>query len=590
MELLHVSLAQINVRVGALAENCGRMLEWAQAAQTEGAHLVVFPELAVSGYPPEDLVLKHHFVEDCRRVVEELARNLPQELTAIVGTPWQDRDQVYNAAAILHAGAVQGVYRKMLLPNYGVFDEKRVFQPGSRPLVLELDAFRIGIHICEDSWYPLEAPTAALRHANLDLLVNLSGSPYHRGKLPQRQQILARVAAALDCPVLYCNLLGGQDELVFDGASMAVRADGTPICRGAQFVEERLHVDLPKKKTDRIASEAARDVAYVSIEPFESAAHRPSYVTASGLAPLLDDAAEVYGALCLGLRDYVRKNGFSRVLIAMSGGIDSALVAAIAADALGPEAVVTVTMPSPYSSEETQTDARRVAEALGIEFSALPISDLFALYLETLQPLWPDRPPDIAEENVQARIRGNLIMALSNKFGWLVLTTGNKSELAVGYCTLYGDMAGGFAVIKDVPKTLVFELARWRNGQGAEPVFPASLLDRPPSAELRPDQKDSDSLPPYETLDPILEAYVEKDMGLDEMVANGFDLATVTRVTHLVDINEYKRRQGPPGIKITPKAFGRDRRIPMSNAYREHLAGRPPPPAASPAIPMEDPP
>lgn len=588
MNSIHVSLAQINVTVGALAENGRRMLEWANAAHAEGGRLMIFPELAMSGYPPEDLVLKYHFVEDCRREVENLARDLPDDLVAIVGTPWQDHDKACNAAVILHAGAVRGVYRKMLLPNYGVFDEKRVFHPGIRPLILELDDLRIGVHICEDSWYPNEAPCNGLRHAGLDLLVNLSGSPYHRGKLLQRQQILARVAAALDCPVLYCNLVGGQDELVFDGASMAVQPDGSLTGRAAQFAEACLQVCVPKSKPDRTAHAAAGDIAYVSIDAPEAVARKPHAPAPPEVAPLLDDAREVYGALCLGLRDYVEKNGFSRVLIAMSGGIDSALVAAIAADALGPEAVVTVTMPSPYSSSETRADARIVAEALGVEFRSLPISDLFTLYLQTLAPLWPDRPPDVAEENIQARIRGHLIMALSNKFGWLVLATGNKSELAVGYCTLYGDMAGGFAVIKDVPKTLVFELAHWRNRQPEGPVFPESLLNRPPSAELRPDQKDADSLPPYEALDPILEAYVERDMGLDEMVANGLHRETATRITHLVDINEYKRRQAPPGIKITPKAFGRDRRIPMTNAYREHLAGRPPPPAASPAMPIKE--
>ena len=542
MKSLCIALAQIDAVVGALDANAERITRAAHAAADAGAEVVVFPELALSGYPPEDLVLKRHFVEDARAAVEALASRLPPAALAIVGTPWPGTDRCHNAAVAIHGGRIVAVYRKMLLPNYGVFDEKRLFEPGTEPGLVEFDGWRLGLHICEDSWFPAAAPCTSLRAARVDGVLNLSASPYHRGKRAQREEVLGAAARACGAPLLYCNLVGGQDELVFDGASMAFAADGRLVARGRSFAEDTVRVELP----------AGAEAAAQSVEP----------------AP--EGPAEVYAALALGLRDYVEKNGFKKVVVAVSGGIDSALVATIAVDALGRDRVCAVTMPSQYSSGETLGDAHLLARNLGIELFEVPIRGLHEAYLADLSKLWPGRGPDTTEENLQARIRGNLIMALSNKFGWLVVTTGNKSEIATGYCTLYGDMAGGFALIKDVPKTLVWELSRWRNTQAGRELIPASTIERPPTAELRPGQKDTDSLPPYEVLDAILERYVERDQGLAEIVAAGLDAATVQRVLRLVDLNEYKRRQGAPGVKITPKAFGRDRRLPITNQYREH--------------------
>jgi NAD+ synthase (glutamine-hydrolysing) len=403
-----------------------------------------------------------------------------------------------------------------------------------------------------------------MRGGTLDLLVNLSASPYHRGKALQRQSILRRAAAAVDAPVLYCNLVGGQDELVFDGTSLAVAPDGTLLARAKAFEEDLLFVEVPMRLRGDEASHPECETVTVDWSP---ATVTPPPVPR--FEPLPDEAAEVYAALVLGLKDYVNKNGFRRCVVALSGGIDSAIVATIAVDALGPDRVAGVTMPSRFSSAETRGDAEMLAHNLGIEFHSIPIEGFFGAFLKDLDPVWTGRPPDITEENLQARIRGVTIMALSNKFGWLVLSTGNKSEIATGYCTLYGDMAGGYALIKDVPKTLVFDLARWRNTQGPAPVIPPSTIERPPSAELRPDQRDTDSLPPYDVLDPILERYVEQDQSFDRIVAGGFDPAIVRRVIRLVDTSEYKRRQGAPGVKITPRSFGRDRRMPITNLYRE---------------------
>ena len=543
MKSLRIALAQIDAVVGALGANAERIARAAHAAAEAGAEVIVFPELALSGYPPEDLVLKRHFVDDARAAVEALARRLPPSALVIVGTPWPGADRCHNAAVALQGGRIVAVYRKMLLPNYGVFDEKRLFEPGVEPGLVEYGGWRIGLHICEDSWFPAAAPCTALRAARVDCVLNLSASPYHRGKRTQREAVLGDAARACGAPLLYCNLVGGQDELVFDGASMALAADGRLIARARSFAEDSLHVELP--------AAAAATAAAPRVEP----------------AP--EGPAEVYAALELGLRDYVEKNGFKKVVVAVSGGIDSALVAMIAVDALGRDRVRAVTMPSQYSSGETLGDAHTLAHNLGVELFEVPIRGLHEAYLADLAKLWPGRGPDTTEENLQARIRGTIIMALSNKFGWLVVTTGNKSEIATGYCTLYGDMAGGFALIKDVPKTLVWELSRWRNAQAGRELIPATTIERPPTAELRPGQKDTDSLPPYELLDAILERYVERDQGLAEIVAAGLDAATVERVLRLVDLNEYKRRQGAPGVKITPKAFGRDRRLPITNQYRE---------------------
>ncbi|VGO15243.1 Glutamine-dependent NAD(+) synthetase [Pontiella desulfatans] len=535
---MKTALIQMNPTVGALQSNADLVVSKAHEAFNEGARLIVFPELAISGYPPEDLILKDHFCGDCEAQLERLKTELPPEATVVVGAPVSRNGKKYNAALVFNGSGIIGEYHKMLLPNYGVFDEKRLFEAGTGPLVIDLDGQKAGIHICEDSWEPGGAAVASLEDQGIDLLINLSASPYHRGKLlNNRINVLAQTAQRLNTPLLYCNMVGGQDELVFDGASMVFAPDGSRIARAKQFQE---------------------DILYFSEGQTEKPARKE--------LPL-PDLEEVYEALKLGLRDYVNKIGFKRVVVALSGGIDSALVLAIAVDALGKDRVASVTMPSQYSSSGTLGDAHEMAKILDIEFHEIPIKGLYDNFEAELSKVWgADKQPGLAEENLQARIRGNLIMALSNEYGWLVLTTGNKSEMAMGYCTIYGDMAGGFAVIKDVPKTLVFELCRWRNEQGI--VMPPSIIERPPSAELRPDQKDSDSLPPYEVLDPILEDYVENDMGIDGLVAKGYDEALVRRVVHAVELSEYKRRQSPPGVKITPKSFDRDRRIPIVNRYR----------------------
>jgi NAD+ synthetase len=537
MNNLKTALIQINPTVGALEENAERIIVEARHAVEAGAQLIVFPELVLCGYPPEDLILRPNFIRDCGEQLRQLGNRLPPQVFTVVGAPISDETGRYNAAVVFHGGNVIGTYRKMLLPNYGVFDEKRVFREGNDAFTFDVSGIKVGIQICEDSWFPEEAACAALAMEQPDLVVNLSASPYHRGKRLERENVFSAAAKKLNASLLFCNLVGGQDDLVFDGGSTTFTADGTVGAHAPFFEEHRLITEFPTP-----GNFSSND--WKNIDPLE----------------------EVYEALKLGLRDYVGKNRFKKTVVAVSGGIDSALVLTLAVDALGADRVAAVTMPSQYSSGETLSDAGQIAANLGVEFHTIPIFPIFGKFTEGLSTVWENAAPDLAEENLQARIRGTLIMALSNKFGWLVLTTGNKSEFATGYCTLYGDMAGGFAVIKDVPKTLVFNLCRWRNKQGV--VIPPSTIERPPSAELRPDQQDTDSLPPYEVLDPILEAYVEKDMGIDAMLAAGFDEAAVRKAVRLVDLSEYKRRQGPPGIKITPKAFGRDRRMPITNRYR----------------------
>ena len=515
----------MNPTVGALEQNASRILAEAAKAAEAGAQLIVFPELVLCGYPPEDLILRPHFIADCAKQLTRLAAELPADIFCVVGAPVGR----FNSAVVFHDGQIVGTYRKMLLPNYGVFDEKRVFDAGSEAFTFDAFGTKVGVHICEDSWLADGAACTALAAEQPGLVVNLSASPYHRGKRFEREAVFSAAAKKLNAPLLFCNQVGGQDELVFDGGSAAFDADGKITARAPLFQEHTL-------------TESSN--VWKNLEPLE----------------------EVYEALKLGLRDYVEKNGFKKTVVAVSGGIDSALVLTLAVDALGADRVAAVTMPSQYSSNETLSDAGEIAANLGVEFHTIPIFPIFGKFTDELSKVWKSNEPGLAEENLQARIRGTLIMAMSNKNGWLVLTTGNKSEFATGYCTLYGDMAGGLAVIKDVPKTLVFDLCRWRNEQGI--AIPPSTIGRPPSAELRPDQQDTDSLPPYEVLDPILEAYVEKDMGIGAMLAAGFDEAAVRRAVRLVDLSEYKRRQGPPGIKITPKAFGRDRRMPITNRYR----------------------
>lgn len=581
---LRVALAQINVTVGDLEGNTHKILASMRQAHEAGAHLVCFPELALTGYPPEDLLLKPGFIAANLRKLDELllaSRDLPG-LMSIVGFVDRDHD-IFNAAAVLYEGRLAGVYHKHYLPNYGVFDEKRYFQAGQKAPVFLLHDVHIGINICEDIWYPT-GPMTQQAHAGAEIIININGSPYHAGKGQARGEMIATRAADNAVIVVYLNMVGGQDELVFDGGSMVCDEQGTLIARGKQFVEDLLIVDLdtasvfrsrlhdPRRRQERwqVRDE---DVPVISIDTRPlTPPHANNHVLLGAPQRIegeMGSLQEIYSALVLGTRDYVRKCGFKKVIVGLSGGIDSSLVATIAVDALGVENVLGVSMPSGYSSAGSKTDAQRLAENLKIEYQTIPIEDIFRLSLKAMHPALGDEYPGLAAENLQARIRGNILMTISNWSGALVLTTGNKSETAMGYSTLYGDMAGGFAVLKDVLKTLVYDLCRYRNSIGLVPVIPQEVIDKPPSAELRPDQKDTDSLPPYEILDPILEAYVEDDRSFEELLAMGFERAIVERVMRLVDINEYKRRQAAPGVKITPRAFGRDRRLPIVNRYRD---------------------
>jgi NAD+ synthase (glutamine-hydrolysing) len=572
-DLLRVALAQINPTVGDVEGNAQVIADRIDAARDEGAPLVVFPELSLTGYPPEDLLLKTSFLEEAAAALGELASKA-DGIVALVGFP-ELADDVYNAAAVLADGEVAAVYHKMYLPNYGVFDEQRYFQAGSEAAIFELNGVPIGLTVCEDIWEPgPPATTEAL--AGAQVIVNLSASPYRAGFGRARERMLVQRALDNLASVVFVNTVGGQDELVFDGHSIAIDQDGRVIARLPQFEESMAVCTIDPREVAAARLRDTRHRANVRRQRREEppVVHLASVeVPANGetvggvVSPLLDPEAEIYAALRTGLRDYVDKNGFERVVLAISGGIDSALVAVVATDALGADRVTCVSMPSPFSSEGTRADARAIAENLGVDFLEIEIEDAMKAYDEMLADAFEGREPDIAEENVQARIRGNLVMALSNKFGWLVLTTGNKSELSVGYATLYGDMAGGFAVLKDVFKGWVYRLVRWRNAQEGRELVPATVLERPPSAELRYEQRDQDSLPPYEVLDEILALYVEEDLDALELIRRGLPKDDVERVIRLVDRAEYKRRQAPPGIKISMKAFGRDRRLPITNRY-----------------------
>ena len=581
-----LALAQMNPTVGDIDGNTARIIEYVERAQECGADLVAFPELAITGYPPEDLLFKTSFLQANEAAMQRVVA-AAQDIAVVVGYVEVGDSatgaDIANAAAVGYNGKLIDSYRKMYLPNYGVFDEDRYFRRGTDCPVYRINGVGVGVNICEDIWYPV-GPIAVQREAGAELIVNINGSPFHAGKAAYREKMIGTRAADNGLFVAYLNMVGGQDELVFDGASLVCDMTGEVIARGPAFVEDLLVIDLDieavfrsrlrtplsRKENPTILREVG-EARTKQVSEY-SVSQRP-HLDSTALASVMGPAEEVYHALVTGTRDYIRKSGFSRALVGLSGGIDSALTATVAADALGPENVVGVTMPSRYSSEGSVSDSKELADNLGIECWVVPIEPAHLAFTDMLEPWFEGTAANVAEENVQARIRGNVLMTISNKFGWIVLTTGNKSEMAMGYATLYGDMAGGFAVIKDVPKTLVYELCRWRNGKGfglngAKSPIPRAIIEKPPSAELRPDQLDADSLPPYEELDPIVRAYVEEDYSYEEMVEMGHDSAAVRQVITFVDRNEYKRRQAPPGVKITPRAFGKDRRLPIVNRYR----------------------
>ena len=571
MDRLRVASCQLNPTVGDLDGNVAAILAAVEEAEAAGADLAVFGELAICGYPPEDLLLKPRFIADCRAALEKLAARTGR-CAVVVGFPDADRD-LYNAAALCADGGVASVYHKRELPNYTVFDERRYFTPGDgeEPLV-QVAGITIGLSICEDSWVPF-GPIAEQAAAGAEVIVNINGSPYHRGKAADRERMLRTRAADASAALVWTNQVGGQDELVFDGSSVIIDPTGEVVARSPQFAEHVLVHDLELRPQWRKRQLDPRGRPRPPVRPvlrISDPTERTDAPLDGGRAPRLDDEAEVYAALVQGTRDYVVKNGFREIVLGLSGGIDSSLCAVIAADAIGGEHVHAVSLPSRYSSEHSRTDADALCARLGVELREIAIEPAFGAMLDMLAPSFAEVEPDVTEQNLQGRIRAALLMALANKFrGWLVLICGNKSELAVGYTTIYGvDMAGGFAPIRDIPKTLVYRLARWRNQQGDAPVIPESVLTKPPSAELAPNQLDIDNLPPYEDLDPILERYVEEDWTAGELIDAGFDEELVRRITRLVDVAEWKRRQAPVGPRVSPKAFGKDRRLPITNAYR----------------------
>lgn len=578
MRILRIALAQINSTVGDLQGNADKILEYTKLAKRRKADIVAFPELAITGYPPEDLILKPQFITDNLDCVIALGGKI-RGITAVVGFVDFEKDKgIYNAAAVISEGRIIDVYHKILLPNYGVFDEFRYFRPGRRFPVHRLRDRRFGINICEDIWHG-NGPARVQAAGGADVIININASPYEVGKVGKRFALLKERAVENAVAIAYVNAVGGQDELVFDGASMVLSHEGEVIARGRQYEEDLVFADLDLDETERYRKKnrsvkrsggraGAQRAEHVSIPASAETARKT--LKKAVRQPLLVREEEIYRALVLGTADYVKKNGFKGVVIGLSGGIDSALVATIAVDAIGRENVRTVFMPSQYTSRESSEDAFQLADNLAIEIIEIPIDRIFAEYRKELRMAFMGAGEDATEENLQARIRGNILMAFSNKFGWLVLTTGNKSEMSVGYATLYGDMAGGFAVIKDVPKTLVYDICRWRNEQPGGAVIPERVLWKDPTAELRPDQKDTDTLPPYPVLDPILRAYVEEEKNFEEITADACDRECVKKVVAMVDRSEYKRRQAPPGIKITPRAFGRDRRFPITNRYRSY--------------------
>ena len=576
MHPIRVGIAQINSTVGDFGGNTRKIMKSIDQAKSLGVDLLTFPELAITGYPPEDLLLKPQFIRQNKESLNKIMEH-SSGIVVVIGFVDSDGD-IYNSAAVLYDKKLVGVYHKFHLPNYGVFDENRYFQAGREYPVFIICGIDMGITICEDMWY--EAGPAIIQAcAGARILINISASPYYTGKELFRERMLATRASDSVAVVIYNNLVGGQDELVFDGNSLIVNEKGETIARGRQFEEDFIVADLDvesvfrsqlhsprRRKETPWVGEKLKEVIKIEVSSEYQSIVRPPLLQRR--IDRLDELAEIYQALVLGTRDYVHKNDFEKVVIGLSGGVDSSLVAAVATDAIGADSVIGVSMPSRYSSPGSKSDAETLARNLGIEFKVIPIEKAFSSYLETLAETFKNTQPDVTEENIQARIRGNILFALSNKFGWLVLACSNKSETATGYTTLSGDMAGGFIPLKDVPKTLVLELARYRNRQTGKEVIPSSVLTKAPSAELRPEQKDTDTLPPYEVLDPILKAYVEDDMTIDQIIAMGFDRDIVTRVARLVDSSEYKRRQAAPGIKITPRDFGRDRRLPITNRFK----------------------
>lgn len=577
MRTLRLGLAQINPIVGDFSGNVAKILQFVREADKAGVDLICFPELVLTGYPPEDLLLKPDFIRDNLKALEEVKnKTKDKEMVLVIGFVDVEED-LYNAATVVYHGEVKGVYRKIYLPNHKVFDEERYFKAGNRCPVFSIGDIKVGVTICEDIWYP--TGTAAMEvHGGAELIINISSSPFYAGKRELREKMLSIRAADNVAALAFVNLVGGQDELVFDGNSAVFNGEGRIIARARGFEEELLVVDLfleevfrarlhdPRlRKQSLFYHENIAELMQIKVTDRIGVKKRPP-ITMQCAEPV-SELEEVYSALVLGTRDYVRKNGFEKVVVGLSGGIDSSLVATVAVDALGAENVVGVFMPSRYTSDASKRDAKALAENLDIKLIIIPIDETFESYLRMLGPVFRGTEPGTAEENIQARIRGNILMALSNKFGWLVLTTGNKSEMACGYATLYGDMAGGFAVIKDVPKTMVYELARLKNKKAGKNIIPEEVLHKPPSAELRPNQKDTDTLPPYEILDPILKEYVEEDKSASLLSAT-FDKEILQKVIAMVDRNEYKRRQAPPGVRITHRAFGKDRRLPITNHYR----------------------
>jgi NAD+ synthase (glutamine-hydrolysing) len=575
LRTLRIALAQLNPTVGDFEGNVSKIINYIGEAEKSGSQIVVFPELSITGYPPEDLLLKPKFIEDNLKALEKVQKGV-RNIIAVVGFVDRKND-IYNAAAVIYNRKLIDTYHKIYLPNYGVFDEVRYFQAGTRYPVYKIGDACFGVNICEDIWYP-EGPARLQALAGAELIININASPYRIGKGRFRENILSVRALDNIVIVAYLNTVGGQDELVFDGGSFIIDENGNVIARGRQFEEDlivadlnleavkmkRLHAPRRRQEVIKLGKGSVEDIT-VSVKKHEE---KELVNLLSKSHEILEPLEEIYEALVLGTSDYVKKNGFKGVVIGQSGGVDSSLVSTIAVDALGKENVTGIFMPSPYTSKESREDAYALADNLGIKIREIPIDSIFNSYLDSLKKEFRRLPIDTTEENIQARIRGNILMAFSNKFKWLVLTTGNKSEMSVGYATLYGDMAGGFAVLKDVPKTIVYELCRWKSKKEGRVVIPERVLWKEPSAELKPKQKDTDMLPPYSLLDPVLRAYIEEDKGFEEILATGCDVESTKKVVRMVDTSEYKRRQAPPGIKITQRAFGRDRRFPITNKYR----------------------